>query len=234
MHHSVQVRVEGKRGCGYRKIGGLYLVFNGPTGSCGKLPVSLDMLNRCPHCHEPLPVDYGVRPSRAPRMLQNPELLWRDVACNSNGHCQSCPLSNAYETGPALLLWIGEMHYPTPQEFNQEAVSMGISRRIAQLPEGFEVGETWVLLAHAKAIQKREPVTEDEDGQLLLVPGEKIVYSPGVFGLFRPSAIEIVVSGDEPDEMIEGYIKRGLTPVKVENPDQPELAGDQAALLDEE
>lgn len=57
MHPAIQIRREHKRGCGWRQENGLYLVSDSPVGSCNKLPISLDVLNCCPHCHEHLPAD---------------------------------------------------------------------------------------------------------------------------------------------------------------------------------
>jgi hypothetical protein len=106
--------------------------------------------------------------------------------------------------GRCGLIWVGEAFYPTTSAFNAEAHEVGLSRRITTVPHGFVVGETWVLLAHRKAIQKEETAI-----------GKPPEFIPGIFRIFRPASVEIVVSGDEPDAVIEDYIKRGLSPVKV-------------------
>jgi hypothetical protein len=56
--------------------------------------------------------------------------------------------------GRCGLIWVGVQHYKTPGEFMSEAARMGVSRRITAVPKDFKVGETWVLLGHAKAIEK--------------------------------------------------------------------------------
>jgi hypothetical protein len=127
-----------------------------------------------------------------------------------------CPLQVLLDegVGRALLLWVGECFYPTPEHFKREAAVMGISRRLIAVPHGFKVGETLVLLAHAKAIMvgPREIGAEQQ-------------FVPGIFQIFRPQRVEIVVTGEEPDEVIDEYLKRGLTPVKVMHSDeQPSLA----------
>jgi len=43
----IEVRYESKRGCGWRKPGGLYLMADGPAELCGKLPIPLEI---CPSC----------------------------------------------------------------------------------------------------------------------------------------------------------------------------------------
>jgi hypothetical protein len=45
---TIENRVEAKRGCGYRKPGGTYLVSDSLGRECGKLPIPLDV---CPTCH---------------------------------------------------------------------------------------------------------------------------------------------------------------------------------------
>jgi len=80
------------------------------------------------------------------------------------------------------LLWGGEKFY-TPRQFLDEAVGMGISKRIASLPKGFEIGTTVVYLAHKKAIP-----TE----------GESL---PAIFTAYLPSRVDIVVDVTDPDQL---------------------------------
>lgn len=56
--------------------------------------------------------------------------------------------------GKAGLMWVGEKFYKTPEVFVAEGVTMGFSKRIKAVPRGFKVGETYVLLAHPKAIDR--------------------------------------------------------------------------------
>ncbi|MBN1286260.1 MAG: hypothetical protein JXB47_12750 [Anaerolineae bacterium] len=221
MHPAIRVVSEGGRGCGHRKPGGLYLRLDGGGRGCGKLPVPLSV---CPCCGE------GIRPSRAPRLLQAPWRLWQDLAC---GHkdCFTCPLADGVQIGAALLVWVGEKHYPDPASFNREAAVMGISRRINAVPKGFEVGKTWVLLAHRKAIQMQPVDTDGLPGVFGQVrfTGEP-VYEPGIFRLFKPDRIEIVVTGDEPDHVIEDYLARGLTPVLIRRAEKTPVVYEQRVL----
>lgn len=207
MHSSIKVISEGRRGCGYRKVGGLYLRFDGATKDCGKLPVPLEV---CPCCGE------GIRPSRAPRMLQRPYRLWENLSCRSGG-CFTCPLADSVEITNALLIWIGEKYYPTPENFIAESHRQGISRRINSIPQNFIVGESWVLLAHKKAIALPTVTDTNLPGLFagMCADGEQ-QYQAGIFSVFKPDRIEIVVSGNESDEVIEGYLKRGLMPVFIE------------------
>jgi hypothetical protein len=217
MHPRIETRYESSRGCGLRdEPGGMYLVGSGAVRDCGKLPVSLESLNYCPNCGEMLPVDYMIKFTRAPRMLHNPELLWSRIPCE-NGRCETCPLSNAFESGPALLVFVGAEHYPTVKDFTDEAIRMGISRRIPVVPKEFIPGKTWVMLAHTKAVVEQKPIWREDTGQMALVPRIETVYSPGIFGMFLPDRIEVVVTGNESNEKIEDYLDRGLTPVRIIN-----------------
>lgn len=228
MHPGIVTISDSKRGCGWRKIGGLYLTSDKlHVRGCGKLPISLAHLNRCPHCGEELPGDYGVKVSRGARMIAQPEVLFGRAGCD-RGDCQTCPLSNAFECGPALLIWIGEGYYATPADYNREVDRQGISRRISQIPKEFTVGETWVLLAHAKAIIKQVQKTQDEKtGQGFMFGKPEVEYEPGIFSMFCPTRIEQPVTGTESDEFIDRLIKRGITPVLIER------VGDDGASNDD-
>lgn len=189
----IQTRIEGSRGCGTRKEGGLYLVADGLAAPCGRLPIPLDV---CPCCGE------GIKPSRG--------WTWIDLQALSDPHpckanaapalCATCPLGNPPRR--AGLIWVGEAYYPTPEDFTREARDQGISRRIPHVPRGFKTGKTWVALGHRKAIPQED------------------TWKAGIFHLYRPTAIEYVVTGDETQEDLEKMIRRGVTPVRILNPQQ--------------
>lgn len=134
----------------------------------------------------------------------------------------------------AGLLWIGEKFYPTPADWIRESREQGISRRIHAVPNDFEVGKTWVCVAHIKAIKKPcdhgiEPHPDQTVAETLtaqancdLCDKDGFVYTPGIFQMFQPQAIEYVVKGDETDDELEKLAKRGFTLVKIERVgDQP-------------
>lgn len=203
---NIQTVFEGKRGCGYRKPGGLYLRTDGHGRYCGALPV---YLNICPTCHQ------GIKPARGWTWINLAALV--DVnGCNRvdslNGasECGDCPIADAkiQEVG---LIWIGEKFYPTPEDFNRESHEMGLSRRITAIPRNFKLGETWVALAHRKAV----PFTPADGGAQQ--------YHAAIFHVFLPSRIEYVVKADDADEKLEALEKRGITLVKVVNPVEQQL-----------
>jgi hypothetical protein len=205
--NEVQVRYDKVRGCGYRKEGGLYLISGGESVHCGAFPIEL---KRCPCC------DQGIKPSRGWTWL-NLDLLRSGMECPEEpSYCKTCAMSNP--VGKVGLLWIGEQFYPTPADFNDEAAAQGISRRISSVPNGFEVGKTWVALAHRKAVSR---VCECEGKpECEKCGGDGVEHIPAIFRMFRPEAIEYVVKGDETDQELEAMDKRGITPVRVMRADE--------------
>jgi len=199
MHPAIQTSYEGKRGCGYRtKPGSLYLISGGLALPCGKLPVPLEV---CPTCGA------GFKPSRGWTWVDACGLARATVAdkeCKAP-FCEHCPVIAMLrgDIQKAGLLWIGEKFYKRPLDFVKEAGQMGVCRRIPHVPNDFKLGETWVLLAHRKAIT--EHVADNIEAE----------YKPGIFQVFKPTAVEILCDGTEQDEKIEDYLKRGLTPVLV-------------------
>jgi hypothetical protein len=91
------------------------------------------------------------------------------------------------------LLWVGQAYYKKSADFEYESFTQGISKRIAAVPRNFQVGKTWIALAHPTAC----------DGL------------PGIFTVFRPSAIEYIVRGNESEQELNALEKRGLTLIHV-------------------
>jgi len=181
---------DSERGCGFRKPGGLYVMCEPQFMPCGKLPIRLDI---CPCCGQ------GIKFARSWTWIE-PRKLVEPGTCGMGG-CEDCVLSNPPER--AGLIWIGEKFYPTPESWIREGMIQGVSRRIQTVPHGFKVGETWILVAHKKAILEGT----DEKG--------KAKYTPGIFQAFRPNRIEYVVKGDETEDELQKLIDRGITPVIV-------------------
>jgi hypothetical protein len=228
--------VEAKRGCGYRKIGGLYLVGGGIGVPCDRLPISLSI---CPCCGQGIKqsrgwtwVDVnklvdGVHRVNAP----TPDYLPKGVNGLQPCDCgvelrptveMDCPLCKYPELlGRAGLLWIGEQFYKTPGQFVAEGVALGFSRRIRTVPRGFKPGETWVLLAHPKAVTVAEPVGTDP----LFPNATEIKFKPGIFYLWLPQRLEkILPESKQGSEKVAELEKRGITPVFVPD-DDPDHQG---------
>ena len=204
MHPAVQNRVEGRRGCGYRKPGGLYLVNRSEGKPCGRIPFPLIV---CPCCGE------GFRPSRGYRWVDGEKLLETAPECSFDKCIDDCSFreGNEENVGRSILIWTSPDNYPTPDDFLTESGEMGVCRRLSgdQIPRGLIVGETWVFLAHREAI-----VRERKDSERLV---DYHYFLPGVFHAFVPEMIEYVVTGEETDAEIERLVKRGITPVQVFN-----------------
>lgn len=193
--------VEPRRGCGYRKVGGLYLVCKGSGMPCDRLPIPLTV---CPTCSA------GFKQTRG--------WTWINVVGLTGGvhrNCADqfpCPLCMATsDMGRAGLLWIGERFYATPAAFTYEADQLGISRRVKAVPRGFELGKTWVLLAHPKAI-----TLADVEGD------DALHYAPGIFRVFKPTAVEKLITGSQSrDATVTAELqKQGITPVVVPDGDR--------------
>lgn len=230
-------RHDEERGCGFRKSGGIYLVSDGISMPCGKLPIKLDV---CPTCR------CGIKPARGWTWIDGDQFL-KDKNCKQDvSLCQLCPLSKS--VGRVGLLWIGGAYYERPEDWMAEAQRLGVSRRISKVPKDFKVGETLVFVAHRKVF----PVECEAcggDGKIATdesragdVPddvcedcgGNGVGYKPGVFHVFRPKAIEYVTKGDETEEELEALVKRGITPVKVILPEQAPLKQTVGEMIREE
>lgn len=191
MSYRIEERTERKRGCGFRKPGGLYLVSGGLARPCGKLPIPLET---CPTCGG------GIKFCRSWTWIRDlPALTARDK-CNTPAYCLDCPFGGSVKR--AGLLWIGAKFYPV-REFTREVAQMGVSRRITAIPREFVLGETWVLLAHKQAVPE-----DDGEGR------------PGIFHAFKPTAIEYVVKDDDPEEKLERLAERGITLVRVKHAEE--------------
>lgn len=139
----MEIRIEGERGCGYRKKGGLYLVSDGISSPCFALPIEVSV---CPHCGN------GIKQGRGWTWLSW-ELIKALMKCGKRG-CTGCVPFNG-EFDRLGLMWVGRKYY-TPGKFQEEAARMGVSKRISQIPKDFKVGRDWVLLGHAEAVDKED------------------------------------------------------------------------------
>jgi len=198
---------------------GLYLVSEPGGMPCDRLPIALTV---CPVC------SHGFKQARG--------FTWVDVEGLVGGvhrDCQDswpCPLCMATGgMGKAGLLWIGERFYKTPAAFEREAGELGISRRITALPRGFKVGETWILLAHPKAMPGQPCGACEGLGFLgnvgALEPcdgcdgkGKKDVAA--IFKVWRPARLEKILGESQRDsDEVRELIEKGITPVFVPDND---------------
>lgn len=182
---TIKTLIEGKRGCGYKQPGGIYLIAGSIGEPCGKLPIPLLI---CPCCGS------GIKPSRGWTWIDYWNLI-KDHPCKIKG-CKGCvPFDGSVEKFG--LLWIGEKFYKSPEIFTAEIKRMGISRRIKSIPHDFKLGETWILLAHRKTI-----ISKNET-------------FPGIFNAFKPVEMQYVIKGDESEKELDRLEKRGFTIVDI-------------------
>lgn len=243
--------VEARRGCGYRKVGGLYIMGGKLGAPCCKLPVEMCV---CPTC------SMGVRLTRTWTWV-NPR-PWLRGECSQFASKRNktkagapfgglgCPAANPEALGEEVgLLNVGAAFYKTPEDFTREAAEQGVSRRVAALPKGFRVGETWVLLAHPrlrereveqwhiiKMGEKEKQVAvrdseadvnsylqfHDRAGNELRVEERlKKEWVGGIFSIFRPTSVDKIVTETQArDEAeMEKLRKQGITPVAVPDND---------------
>ena len=237
--------VEAKRGCGYRKVNGTYLVGNAAGVPCDRLPLILEV---CPTC------SHGIKQSRGwtwvepgalvggphylPRLTDGPDaqghcIYSYDWMCEEGTHHDTQPAKCWFCADPASaglpwdyqgprrvgLLWIGEKFYSTVEEFLLEGWHQGLSRRVHALPRGFVVGQTYIMLAHPKAVPQVQIKKADE-----LIPG--IIYRPGVFYLWLPQRVERLLPESKRDsEEVADLEKRGFTIVYVPDDDPDHCDG---------
>jgi hypothetical protein len=226
------------RGCGRRKVNGLYLVCDGEGFECVKLPYEL---SSCPVCGG------GVHFARgwtwiSPRGLTDGATI-RGVSCKLQGEVRGwrCPgmvdpVACPFELTRAGLMWVGQKHY-TPESFRKEAELMGISKRIHALPREFVLGDTWVFLAHKKAGRraicgrsKKGVCGLDKsrcEGSDMLCPNRDPIIAevPALFYAFKPTRIELVITQSQLDlltqEQLADYDRRHIDLVIRRDDDGP-------------
>lgn len=223
--------VEEKRGCGYRVVGGMYLVGDGLAMGCDRLPLQL---KSCPVCGagihftrgmtEIYPLDLLGTHDTDPVYSRNMTgILTSDqlngVVCLDKARpCEMCDPTNEL----AYVMMVGEKHYPTITHFLEEANRLGVSKRIPFIPKKLKMGETIVYLAHPKACRVPVPSEDDsESPQHRLVDAQKTGGALGLFMAFRPRAIEMpVYKKDLTKKKKTELKKRGITPIEIPDGDE--------------
>ena|SRR3972149_8886037 len=190
---------ESKRHCGSRKIGGTYLVSDAVNHlSCISLPYNV---TTCPCCFEGIKFSRGYKWFIPNKLFQNIEETCSGFIESSCPMKDNCPLKTSEKSG---LMWVGEKFY-SPETFTEEVSEMGVSKRISAVPKNFEIGKTWVFLAH-----KNGGVDKDTNKKV-----------PAIFYVFKPTRIEKIVSETQYKNKVEmdKLRQRGIIPIVVDDND---------------
>jgi len=126
-------------------------------------------------------------------------------------------------------MMVGERYY-TPESFLDEALAMGISKRIPFMPKGLELGKTVLYLAHPKACEVKVEaalqqamaiVEEAQTKKPRLLEVERTEKKLGIFAAFIPKRVEKLIweSKATPEEL-EKLEKRGISPVIIVDGDK--------------
>ena len=232
---------ENKRGCGYREVGGMYLVGEYISIPCDRLPYPLDV---CPVCGAGIKVGRGMTKIN-PMKLFDIHTITSQKEVITGGYYESTELQEVTERcgchypcfmcdpaeGPAYIMRVGEKYYPMPEDFINEGIIQGISKRIAQIPKDFKIGKTIIYLAHINACVIREPVAVIQQAMALLekpeqprlCDAEQQKRIMGIFAAFIPQRIEKLYWQSELDAMAdkerESITKRGITPIGIPDGD---------------
>lgn len=208
---------EGIRGCGYRKVGGLYLVGSYIPVPCDRLPYPLEV---CPVCGS------GIKISRGFVKIIPYRLFGDHEDCHDvHRPCRMCDPGKDV----AFIMGVGEKYYPTPEDFLKEGLEMGVSKRIPFIPKEMELGKTDVYLAHPKACEVKVPpllqhamaVVGGEDVQNKLLDAEKVEKAMGIFAAFTPQRVEkLIWKSQATKEELAKLEKRGITPVVIKDGDK--------------
>lgn len=218
--NGVRVVTEGARGCGYRKVGGKYLVCDGEAMPCPALPLEV---SRCPCC------DAGIKPTRGFAWF-SPALFFKFPCPPSCERYQERGRCEPFKQDRAGIVWVGGKFYPKPIDWLAESERMGVSRRIPQVPKDLEVGKTWVFVGHREAVDVKCECFDEikgPDPDCEKCDGEGQHKGPGVFSMFKPTRIEVVVDADISQEDADKLIAKGFTPVVVNRVDENGHAVDE-------
>jgi len=201
---------ESERGCGYRKVGSLYLVGSGLSRSCDMIPLALEP---CPHCGFEIPrhegfmwlaKQYFVPPARNHRAS-----AVKECECPPN-----CPVCWPAPEGKYGLMWVGSIAY-TPDSFVKEAITLGVSKKISEIPKALVLGETWIMLAHKKVPFR----TQYRWAELQ----EEPEFKPAIFYAFRPLRVEMPIWKNKATaKRIRELEDQGITPVIFEKTEENE------------
>ncbi|HMG11404.1 MAG TPA: hypothetical protein VK609_22975 [Mucilaginibacter sp.] len=192
----ITIYIEKKRGCGFKKPGGIYLIGSSDkAGACCRLPFELKTCECC---------GSSVTFSRGYTWINTGMFCYNNIA---GADCTGICILN--EPGkPIGLMWVGENNYPHVKDFERESNAIGVSKRLNVIPKGLSAGD-WVALAHNKAI----PVFNEMDPADPNAP--LVTYKPGVFMVFKIEKLQYVVKGSESDDDLQKIADKNIELITV-------------------
>jgi hypothetical protein len=168
----VSTRIEKKRLNGYRQPGELYLVGKMAGFQCCKIPIELSDTDIPKKGIVPVPSSF--------------------IAGMCTGPIEHC-VDQRMQGTTAGMMWVHDKNYPSAAHFFQECRTRPVEMHIRKLHCGIKPGESWILLAHRKAIVDYGNGGcmgwIDEHGQA----HSDVIYKPGIFAMFKVEKIEFLV-----------------------------------------
>jgi hypothetical protein len=202
---------EKERGCGWRKVGGAYLVGTGLAVPCDALPLELV---DCPCCGFEVPFSRNIIKIHGGYLAGR----MRGHECRDKFPCPICHGSDKIKR--FYLMYVSQKAY-TPDTFMSEAMSQGVSKRIPpqSIPKDLKLGEDWIFLAMKKYPLKEtnKPPLIHPDAFSTEEPETKIREAKAVFYAFKPIRKEIMLWSDTPNTVIDHWKEQGFTPVFIDH-----------------
>ncbi len=215
----LEMATEGSRGCGYRKVGGLYLMGGQGFQTCDRLKLEIPS---CPCCGEHPRPNRGIQPissyelfDKHPSRIRDGEEKGkapREDLCVDDLNCRVCYPNQRDDVFKDYLIWVGREYY-TDESFNHEARTQGISRRIPYIPQELVMGHSVIYLAMRGNINTRAGV--DRDG--------RPVKKNGIFMAYIPQRLDLLVwqsDADDDPAYIDELASRGITAVIIPDGDE--------------
>ena len=196
--------VERERECGYRKVGGMYLVGGILDAPCDRLPIELVVCKVC---------GQGQRVGKGFTKFDPYELWGVHEKCKDSKGCYCC-----YPPHLGYMMRVGSGFY-NMETFIHEARQMGVSKRIPFIPRELVVGLTPIYLVHKEAIVKYPNWMDKKN------TNQEVTISDGVFAAFIPQRIETLMWQSElatewGEKRAERLEKRGVTIIPIPDGDE--------------
>ena len=215
--------------CGYRKVHGVYIVGSLGSATCDRLPMPIA---RCPVCSSGIKFSRGVQYLNFTKYAGShfKNVMNEDISCKDGVGCPICS-PNVFKQ-PYSLLWVGQEY--TPRSFINEALKLGVSKRVPAKPRKMKAGDI-VLLSHNDTMNginfvNNYELNDDEDDNNDNGNTTAPKNHPGIFAAFVVSAIEKLIWVSEADEdTLKKMEGQGITPVIIKDGDSdhnPEVSND--------